>query len=291
MPSSSPFLRLPAELRNQIYQLALSTPEPLVLISKYDGLATLLLSDFDGVTREFNQLKYVNKQVFTETEHIELKYNDITVNRTKVEDDPPAAQFLNWVYAMMPPMHSWLDGATVVLSDESKSYELSSITHVSDSARTMSYLARFCNAHIEVSIHYHLPQLNFAINEGFEVEDHLEDLDANICESIHAACFFIPALTTADLTLGPTFDPLFDAWSVAEQADRAEYWREQNDEVYEAEELQAQNILYLPSKVADIELVRNRVEGWFGMGSDTAEAIMEWVEHGIKASSDIARSV
>jgi hypothetical protein len=60
--------------------------------------------------------------------------------------------------------------------------------------------------------------------------------------------------------------------------------------VYEAEELQAQNILYLPSKVADIELVRNRVEGWFGMGSDTAEAIMEWVEHGIKASSDIARS-
>jgi hypothetical protein len=164
------------------------------------------------------------------------------------------------------------------------------MTHVPDTARTMSYLARFCNAHIEVSIHYHLPQLNFAINEGFEVEDHLEDLDANICESIHAACFFIPALTTSDLTLGPTFDPLFDAWSVAEQADRAEYWREQTDEVYEAEELQAQNILYLPSKVADIELVRNRVEGWFGMGSDTAEAIMEWVKHGIKASPDIARS-
>jgi hypothetical protein len=83
MSTSSSFLCLPAELCNQIYKLVLISPKLLILASKYDGRATLLLFEIDGVMREFNQLKYVNKQIFKDIKNIELSYNDIMVHRTR----------------------------------------------------------------------------------------------------------------------------------------------------------------------------------------------------------------
>jgi hypothetical protein len=288
MSTSSSFLCLPAELCNQIYKLVLISPKLLILASKYDGRATLLLFEIDGVMREFNQLKYVNKQIFKDIKNIELSYNDIMVHRTKLEDDPPAAQFLSWVYRMMSSTRSWLNGATIVLADGSNFRQLSDID-MPDSARTISYLARFCNAHTAVTVHYHLPELNFATDDDGNEEDSLRNLDWDIFQSALAACFYIPALINENIKLGPSFDPWFDVWRVAERIREAEYWKAQN-EGFGVGQLQARNMHYLPSKVRNIELVREGVEAWFGSGSETAYVIMNIAEYGLKASLDIIKS-
>jgi hypothetical protein len=168
MANSSPLLRLPGELRNKIYEYALSSQTPLLLNSDTGGLPAQLLSDIDGFTQEFNQIKYVSKQLYAETAHTEMKYNDIMVSRKEMEDDPPGSQFLSWIYALMLPTRLRLNGATVVLTDDSGAHGML-YDYMPDTARTMSYLARFCNAHPAVTIHYHLPPLNFATpdpNEG-----------------------------------------------------------------------------------------------------------------------------
>jgi hypothetical protein len=104
----------------------------------------------------------------------------------------------------------------------------------------------------------------------------LWDLQADICESIYAAFFFIPALITEDIGYGSS---VFSARVMDEQASEAEYWRGE----VELEQLQADNIHYLPAEVGDVEVLRDRVESMYGLGNPTAALIVRWVEHGLKS--------
>jgi hypothetical protein len=244
MSTSSRLLRLPAELRNHIYRLALISPDPLMLASNYDGWDTLLPSEIDGITREHNQLKYVNKQIFMEIENTELNYNDIMVKRTKPEDEPPATRFLSWAYSMMSSTRSWLDGATIVLADESAPHHLSEPINMPDSARTMSHLAEFCDTHTAVTVHYHLPDLNFAIDDEYREKDSLGSLRFNIRESALAAYFYVPALIAEDVELGPTFNRWFQGGKVDEMVSDAEDWKLKQKGYFSVEDLQAENIYY-----------------------------------------------
>jgi hypothetical protein len=275
MATLSPLLRLPCELRNKIYKYALSSPTPLILNSDTSGLPAQLLSDIDGVTQEFNQLKYVSKQLYAETVYTEMRYNDIKVSRKEKEDDPPGSQFLSWIYALMPPTRLRLNGATIVLMDEPGAHGISS-KYMPDTARTVSYFARFCNAHPAVAIHYHLPQLHFEIPEGPNVGEFWSELEENIRESIYVALFPMPALISEDIGYG---SDVFDAWIMEEQSTDAGYWRE----VFELEQLHAHNNHYLPSAFGNVELLREQVEHIFGHERPTTDLIMRCIEYGLKA--------
>jgi hypothetical protein len=78
-----PFFSLPAELRNMVFEFALFSPSPLVYrypTPRHEfGFLCPATSTTDRNDQdiELNQLKYVSRQLRTETEDLELKYNDI----------------------------------------------------------------------------------------------------------------------------------------------------------------------------------------------------------------------
>jgi hypothetical protein len=88
--SASTFLALPAEIRNQIYELALTSPEPLRIHEAVKGAPI------------FNQLKHANKQLYAETAHLELMYNTLLVC-AESWDEPPAQMLLGWLSSIPPP--------------------------------------------------------------------------------------------------------------------------------------------------------------------------------------------
>jgi hypothetical protein len=83
--SQSPLLRLPAELRNRIYEYVLTTNKDSCYAYHGSGVTPLLcdfssdsyLSTTFGV--EFNKLKYVCSQLYVETAAVELKHNTLNI--------------------------------------------------------------------------------------------------------------------------------------------------------------------------------------------------------------------
>lgn len=82
--SAFAFLTLPAEIRNQIYELTLTSPEALRIHETAEGVSP------------FNQLKHTNKQLYAETAQLEPMYNTILV-RAESWDEPPAQMLLQWL--------------------------------------------------------------------------------------------------------------------------------------------------------------------------------------------------
>lgn len=90
--AAMPLTVLPAEIRNKIYSMVLSEPEPLVLWMDPAGIPrvcrrhsrarptlTYLFSQrTSGSAVEFNQLKYVSRMLFMETRGLERRYNTIS---------------------------------------------------------------------------------------------------------------------------------------------------------------------------------------------------------------------
>ncbi|KAH7119080.1 hypothetical protein B0J11DRAFT_617352 [Dendryphion nanum] len=78
--------RLPAELRNCIYEYALTEPEG-VLYHKESGVAKLVFintpENIEPV--EVNQLKYANSQLYRETKGLTLHYNEIVFVESGME--------------------------------------------------------------------------------------------------------------------------------------------------------------------------------------------------------------
>lgn len=77
MPSASPFLNLPAELRNQIVTYALTTPTNTLQYNPHNHprYNKPIFEDPQHPNHEFNQLKYVCKQLYAETAGLEINYN------------------------------------------------------------------------------------------------------------------------------------------------------------------------------------------------------------------------
>jgi hypothetical protein len=88
---------LPGEIRNAIYKIVLSSPEPLIIWvdpagarricrQQSRGLSSLtyLFSSYTGGSKiEFNQLKYVSRMFYAETHGLECRYNAIVVQRRR----------------------------------------------------------------------------------------------------------------------------------------------------------------------------------------------------------------
>lgn len=66
MSNSAPLFRLPGELRNKIYRLVLTAPTALRLEWISFGQLILTCDPKNGIPGEFNQLKFVNKYLYSE---------------------------------------------------------------------------------------------------------------------------------------------------------------------------------------------------------------------------------
>ena len=75
MAKSSRLLQLPGELRNKIYEYALTEERGLVA---YANSPCVLRTFRRGPDRESNQLKYVCHQLYAETRDLALRYNRLT---------------------------------------------------------------------------------------------------------------------------------------------------------------------------------------------------------------------
>ncbi|KAG9186034.1 hypothetical protein G6011_02590 [Alternaria panax] len=79
---------LPAELRNRIYEFVLSSPTALILHSPHAPRHLKPYKRYDPDLKAFNtgsslielnELKYVNKQLYSETAGLEFAFNDVKV--------------------------------------------------------------------------------------------------------------------------------------------------------------------------------------------------------------------
>jgi hypothetical protein len=128
--SSSPFLRLPSEVRNAIYEFVLTSPTGLDL----------------RTYKRFNQLKHVNCQMRFETSNLEFAYNSSFTFRTASES--PMDEFLQVAtlscsesdLALMPEMNT--------IDSPDKIHEESLI-------EAMFELARFSRVHPHLHIKYY----------------------------------------------------------------------------------------------------------------------------------------
>ncbi|KAF1916022.1 hypothetical protein BDU57DRAFT_538363 [Ampelomyces quisqualis] len=126
MSNAFNLLQLPPELRNTIYEMALTFDKSLHLLldvisgSKWSRLLTHPhISSRLGPT-EFNQLKYVNKQLYSEVALLELKFSDLVAIIS--DDNHPAEVFMQWLSVLHPRKLAWIK--TVTLANYSTLYKL-----------------------------------------------------------------------------------------------------------------------------------------------------------------------
>lgn len=104
--SPSPLLSLPAELRNQIVEYALTTPTS-VLHHQPSPHKPLFAETRNGP--ELNQLKYTCRQLYAETAGLEVKYNALRFELPSDETNAyTSTRFPPFLYDCAPDRRRWL---------------------------------------------------------------------------------------------------------------------------------------------------------------------------------------
>ncbi|KAF2791652.1 hypothetical protein K505DRAFT_363608 [Melanomma pulvis-pyrius CBS 109.77] len=156
-------LSLHGELRNRVYKYVLSSDTGLLYVNfaaqspqRPTLVATSNSSDGIDTNEEFNQLKWVSKQLYRETAGLELKFAD-RIEFTEKEE-VPVQQFLMFTAVLSPNKLSWL--STVVL----KPLSTGTIEYrMEDTLKAMASTSFFCRHNPKVKVEYVFP--------GFSVED------------------------------------------------------------------------------------------------------------------------
>jgi hypothetical protein len=111
---SSLLLRLPGELRNNIYDYALTIDDKVIVTKLGDKPALCVTVPQGGrFTKdvEINQLQYVNKMLRVETKGYGLKRNDIHFATIHYDDPSPMAACLQFLMCLAP---RWLESVRKV---------------------------------------------------------------------------------------------------------------------------------------------------------------------------------
>ncbi|KAF2115342.1 hypothetical protein BDV96DRAFT_75407 [Lophiotrema nucula] len=172
----SPFLRLPGELRNRIYELVLFTPDNTLHfklhISRSKGkapktvavLCTTAKKDVDSedplqnYKYDFNQLKNTCHEIRDETEGLELKYNVLEFDQQVEKNPKPGRQFL-WFIKSYPHFNLALLHSVVLsstLADKSPHVREPFLPEPTD---ILLALADFCDSNPHVEVTYMLPPI------------------------------------------------------------------------------------------------------------------------------------
>ena len=168
--STNAFLSLPAELRNQIIAYALTSSTSTL---QYNSPLSLrqskpVFEDIHDPGREFNQLKYVCKQLYDETAGLEVRYNALRFELP--EDDAytlariqnvvdsgyapstlspiPSASFPPFLYTCSQSRVAWLQDIIITIRKPA-SYSLSQPT-----VDRLLSLAKFTNPGVNITYEY-----------------------------------------------------------------------------------------------------------------------------------------
>jgi len=121
----SHFFRLSAELRNRIYEFALSATRGSLLVEMVRGTSRMSkkprLTDYDTPEQEFNQIKFVNRQLYAETAGMEVSFNRIVfAAQLGVRSYRPFHRFHHFVKECAPGKWKWLRHMVLVSTFTSK---------------------------------------------------------------------------------------------------------------------------------------------------------------------------
>lgn len=154
-------MSLPSELRNRIYEFALSASTPLYYLEPHKGskailhIRTALPHPPHHQAVEFNQLKYANKQLYAETAGLELKFNNITISARWAFNNP-AAKLVTWLSSMPPAKIAWINTITLTFDVRPVLYGIVSL-QVPETAETIAQLSHLCKSHPTINVKYILP--------------------------------------------------------------------------------------------------------------------------------------
>lgn len=298
-----PLLNLPAELRNKIYKYTLTCDNglhvrTLAFPSQRLAWRHILVASHDkalGVpyaSSEFNQLKYVHKQLYFETAYSELKYNDITATSRIMGDTPPGEQFLAWLRTVPPLFRHWMAGMSIVLAEDPDAIRAFSTTRIDlypfmqparipDSSITMYNLAKFCNAHPTVLVKYCLPNLSFTRPTTIALSHpptHWIPADRMLKSAFDTAV--LAAFCYSEILLGRGLNQYMKYRGVNFNLDMIAATMKWRKKIW-LEELQAPNLKYLPGDFENIELLRKHLERIYGVRSRAEELVLEWARYGL----------
>jgi hypothetical protein len=174
----SPLLCLPGELRNRIYSYALEHPQGYIRYHEISGYSLLarpsvrksnFVGNFSGFYKgedeDFNQLKFVCRQIYIETACLELRFNYINFcgdfESTKVSWHP-AQLFTEFLKECAPAKASLLSRVELELRGPACLPFPGSVVPL-ESSVTLEIVADFCRMYPQCEVKYHI--------EAFHAED------------------------------------------------------------------------------------------------------------------------
>ncbi|KAF1831075.1 hypothetical protein BDW02DRAFT_70361 [Decorospora gaudefroyi] len=155
--ADSPFLRLPAELRNRIYELVLTSTEKRLRFAD-DGPCgkPRIYEPFPRFSkRDFNQLKYVCRELYQETAGLEAKFNILEITGGQWPKPGPARIFNKFLRGCAPAKRRWF--VKVILRQRHSGH---SFMEIIEPASDVLPIADFCRQYPHVKVAY--------LVEGFE---------------------------------------------------------------------------------------------------------------------------
>ncbi|CAI9633359.1 hypothetical protein GT037_008913 [Alternaria burnsii] len=303
MASDSPFLRLlPAEIRNAIYELALTAPEPLrcfdpvvwddynpnkkrhYLYFRVTSTNSLDEPAFDVDPVEYNQFKYVSKELHAETVGLELKYNDIMFRVSKKSENATSFLLLNrWLSTIPVAKRSWIK--TINIRMETKGCHPPH--KMPEDAHTIARLTRLCNDNPLMIVKYHLPKWRVILDHRY----YIANLPGTcpILTTPTAICFISDAADVYSYIRGEGVEKLYPGppFKVGPML-FARRWREIPG--VDLADLQAKNLTYFPDvpEGTHIPFIKKDLT-WAAHGEVVPEAeqwigykyAKDWVENGI----------
>jgi hypothetical protein len=171
--SSSPLLKLPAELRREIYRHVLHCDSNSLQYRYWKTKADAkpifhATHKTKECPRSWNQIQYVCRQLYTETRTLELKYNSLIFRQTAAWELGAWSQFSKFVEALPKNKLEWL--RTVTLSTSPNTVrQFWCPAFVSRQLPSIISLSRFCDTHPHITCNYIIP--HFTIHDRFEEED------------------------------------------------------------------------------------------------------------------------
>lgn len=210
---STPFFRLPGELRNKIYRYVLTSPEPLycnlfimddldrakgITVGSFFFTDHLLGYEEDKEPSElvFNKLKYVNRKLHRETKGLELIYNTISFGHFDIIR--AVNSLFHFTATVTPTKLSWI--STVVIRSDDRCPSHVTESGVLTECIGLPMLAMFCKQNPHINVHYVLRR--FAYREC--------DLKPNLDE-LWRAIYYMSMGMTLWLGLGND-ETIFDIW-------------------------------------------------------------------------------
>ncbi|KAH4001728.1 hypothetical protein HBI13_059920 [Parastagonospora nodorum] len=155
----SHFLSLPAELRNKIYEFVLSATSDL-LVKMVRGTSRRSkkprLTDYDTPEQEFNQIKFVNRQLYAETAGMEVSFNRIRCGiQVGVKSYRPIHRFRQFVKECAPGKWKWL--RHIVLGPPFSPKDEDVFGWMYNNRHHVIALINLCIANPHLTLHLHIP--------------------------------------------------------------------------------------------------------------------------------------